>query len=313
MKMIIEKRESGLYSLPTKEIGAKGSRIALSPIAIRILESLTEKSDYPKNLAKRMRLHEQKVYYYIHSLEGAGMIKVVKEENINGVIAKYYGVEKPSFSIMLKDMEPAENLSMGFLSSIQEFFLEPFIHNSQLNATIILGSPEPHGPNKARAKDGVYAINLGLFLGKFLNTVPENMIKLDTEVKKEDMKGNLIIIGGPGVNQISAHVNDRLPVRFKQNSDGQYFSIYSTLTKKTYTEEECGLIVKTKNPFDTNGHLLLIAGRRAAGTKAAIIAFMHNLNEISRGNRKSQKTFAKVFEGLDKDSDGIIDSVEERE
>lgn len=313
MKMVIEKRESGLYSLPTKEISVRSSRIALSPVALRILESLAEKPDYPKSLAKRMRLHEQKVYYYIHSLTGAGMIKVVKEENMNGVIAKYYGVEKPSFSIMLKDMEPAENLPMGFHSAMQEEFLDPFVRNSHLNATIILGSPEPHGPNKARAKDGVYAINIGLFLGRFINSIPENMIKLDTEVKKEDLKGNLILIGGPGVNQVSAQVNEKLPVRFRQNPEGQYFSIYSALTKKTYLEEECGIIVKAKNPFDANGQILIIAGRRAAGTKAAIIAFMHNLGEISKGNIKSQKTFAKVFEGLDKDSDGIIESVEERE
>ncbi len=311
--MIIENRESGLYALATKEISARSSRIALSPMAIRILESLAEKPDYPKSLASRLKLHEQKVYYYIHNLKKAGLIKVVKEENINGVIAKYYGVEKPSFSIMLKEMVPAGNLAIGMRSSEHEKFLEPFIQNSALNATIILGSPEPHGPTKARAKDGVYAISVGLFLGGFINSVPENAIKLDTEIKKEDLKNNLIIIGGPGVNQISAEINSKLPIRFVESQKGQYSAIYSSITKKTYPEEECGIVVRARNPFAPDKQVLVIAGRRAAGTKAAIHAFANNMKELSAGNRKNPRIFAKVFEGLDNDSDGVIESVEERE
>ena len=47
-----------------------------------------------------------------------------------------------------------------------------------------------------------------------------------------------------------------------------------------------------------------------AGTRAAILAFLQKFDEICKGNSHDSKIFAKVVEGIDKNNDGVIDSVE---
>lgn len=191
-------------------------------------------------------------------------------------------------------------------------FLEPFVSNGKLDALIVLGSPEPHGLAKVRAKDGLFATDLGLFLGTFLNYIPEVSTKLDTEVKEEDLKNNLILIGGPGVNAITAKVNSKLPIMFERikEKENWYSEFHSNISGKNYSEEGCGIIVKAKNPFDKTKDVLVIAGRRISGTRAAILAFLQKFDEICNGNSYDSKVFAKVVEGIDKNSDGVIDSVE---
>ena len=72
-------------------------------------------------------------------------------------------------------------------------------------------------------------------------------------------------------------------------------------------------IVKAKNPFNPEKSILLLAGRRYSGTRAAIIAFLKNFKEIAKGNIHDKNVYAKVVEGTDLDSDGIVDNVEFRE
>jgi hypothetical protein len=165
---------------------------------------------------------------------------------------------------------------------------------------------------KARAKDGLFATDLGLFLGTFLNYKPEIFTKLDTEVKEDDLKKNLILVGGPGVNFITAKVNSKLPIKFEKIKDQEnfYSGFHSSVSDKNYYEEGYGLIVKAKNPFDKTKDILVIAGRRMAGTRAAILAFLQKFDEICKGNSYDSKVFARIVEGIDKDNDGVIDSVE---
>ncbi|MEM7826982.1 MAG: helix-turn-helix domain-containing protein [Candidatus Aenigmatarchaeota archaeon] len=305
-EFITQRKGEKAFSLPTKIVKPKEMRKALSPLAWKILQELFRKPNYPKQLAKRLNMHEQKIYYHIRNLEKAGLIKKTREESIHGVSAKYYETDKPSFSLVLDEMKPEIDYSKG------KEFLSPFIVNGNLNAIIILGSPDPHGPSKVRARDVVYGTELGLFLGMFLSNLSPNLVKLDTEIHANDLKNNLIIIGGPGVNCISAKINESLPIRFIEKGN-RFVGIYSSISKKIYPEEECGLIVKAKNPFEREKYLLLIAGMRAKGTKAAIISLLNYSDYIYDGNKYNPKICAKVVEGVDIDSDGIIDKIEIRE
>jgi hypothetical protein len=56
----------------------------------------------------------------------------------------------------------------------------------------VVGSPDPHGPERARSRDGYYGIDLGLFLGTFLYYVSDFSVKLDTEVTGDDLKKNFL-------------------------------------------------------------------------------------------------------------------------
>jgi hypothetical protein len=221
-------------------------------------------------------------------------------------VAKYYTVEKPAFVIKLKEFEQAQDIIPKNTSE----FLDPFMKNGQLNAMIIVGSPDPHGPEKARSRDGYYGIDLALFLGTFLNYVPNLNVRLDTEVRKEDLQNNLILIGGPVVNRITKEINSKMPIFFDEKN---HWTIKSNISKNKYPNDEIGLIVNLKSPFNKDKRILLVAGKRYSGTRAAIIAFLKHFKEIEKGNMHNNKIKASVVEGIDLDSDGIIDDIEFRE
>lgn len=312
-RWIVEHKDGKTFSLPAKFIEPHQARAVLSPLAWKIMLAISEKPSYPKEIGKKLKVHEQKVYYHVRNLEKAGLIRVAKRETMYGVMAKIYEIEKPALALSIKNMEESQKISS--IKEEHQNFLHPFIENGNLNATIVVGSPDPHGPTKARAKDAPYGINLGFFLGSFLNYAPSASVKLDTETTKEDLRNNLIIIGGPGVNRLTAQLNDKLPIKFKEDEKRKnfYTDIFSSLSKKTYSEDENGMIVKMKNPFVSDRQIMIIAGKRSQGTKAAILAIMHNFDEVCAGNMHNGKIMAKVVEGVDSDSDGIIDSVEIKE
>ena len=303
---VVKKEKNQIFSLPVKEISVKQAKNFSSDLALKILKLLIKKSMYPIELAKELKVHEQKVYYHIKNLEKSGIIKISKKEIKQGAVAKYYSIDKPAFVIRLKEFEETQNI----IPRSNSEFLEPFIKNGQLDAMIIVGSPDPHGPEKARSRDGYYGIDLALFIGTFLNYVPDLNVRLDTEVRQEDLKNNLILIGGPVVNKITRDINEKMPIFFDKNN---HWDIKSNISKNTYPTDETGLIVKFKNPFNKDKRVLLVAGKRYSGTRAAIIAFLKYFKEIARGNIHNNKIKARVVEGIDLNSDGIVDDIEFRE
>lgn len=305
---VADKSKSGFSSLPAQEIRPEDAKNISSDLAIRILKLLAAKPMYPIELAKELKVHEQKVYYHIRNLEKAGIIKVARQEGRQGAVAKYYGLEKPALIVKFKELEESHKL---FSTKGGSEFLEPFIKDGQLNALIVVGSPDPHGPEKARSKDGYYGMDLALFLGTFLNYVPKFYVKLDTDAREEDLKqNNLILIGGPVVNRVTFLANPKLPVRFDKD---QHWAISSTISGNSYPTDESGVIVKAKSPFNPEKSVLVVAGKRYFGTRAAIIAFLKHFDELSLGNVHDRTTKARVVEGIDLDSDGIIDEAEFRE
>jgi DNA-binding MarR family transcriptional regulator len=310
MAWIIEQKNGKTFSMATKVLEPKQLKVALSPLAWNILKILVEGPNYPKEIGNRLKMNEQKIYYHVRNLEKVGLIEKAKEEKKQGALAKFYTLTDYAFTLLLKPLEESQKVFQ--LKKEYKNFLEPFITDGKLDALIILGSPEPHGVAKARAKDGLFATDLGLFLGTFLNYRPELFTKLDTEVKEEELKNNLILIGGPGVNFVTARINSKLPIKFEKIKDQEnfYSGFHSNVSGKNYYEEGYGIIVKTKNPFDKNKDILVIAGRRMAGTRAAILAFLQKFDEICKGNSYDSKVYARIVEGIDKDNDGVIDSVE---
>ena len=130
-------------------------------------------------------------------------------------------------------------------------------------------------------------------------------------VREEELKrNNLIIIGGPIVNRVMEEVNPKLPVRFEKD---EHWAIKSTLSNTVYPTDESGLIVKAKSPYNSEKSILVVAGKRHSGTRAAIVAFLKHFKELQEGNVRNRKVNARDVEGVDLDSDGIIDDAEIRE
>lgn len=303
---VVSEHKGGLRSLPAKDLNMSQTKAMSSALAAKILQTIVDTSKYPAQIAKELRVHEQKIYYHIRNLEKAGIIIVEREENRQGATAHFYRCAEPSFVIRLKEFEHTHKIS--HLDEHAKRFLEPFIVDGKLNATIIVGSPDPHGPDKARSRDGYYGMDLALFLGTFLNYVPTFNVKLDTETREDDLKKNLILIGGPVVNKITERFNKDLPVNFNDEKN-----ITSSISKHVYPGDDTGMIVKAKNPFEEGKSVLVVAGKRYSGTRAAIIAFLKQFQEITKGNVYKRNSIAKIVEGIDLDSDGIIDDIEFRE
>jgi len=278
-------------------------RIVDHPIRMQILQLLAKEPMYPAELAKKMKLHEQKVYYHIKQMTNSGLLEIVEKKEVRGTMAKKMAPKVLNFSFTLsKEWKTINNLIKKKGDIISEF-LNPFVENYNFNSNIVVGSPDPHGPYKARARDGHYAIDLALFLGNYSQLRKDFSTKLDVDINLKESK-NLILVGGPVTNLLVSKINDFLPAKF---SDKKPWGIISKL--KTYTEESVGLIAKIPNPYNPEYKILLLAGIRFIGTKSAVIAFTRFSKQVIH-RYTGQKEFYSIVQGFDLEGDGKIDNIE---
>jgi DNA-binding transcriptional ArsR family regulator len=279
----------------------------------KILQLLSKKEMYPLEIAKELGIHEQKIYYHIRKLMKAGVIKIVREEEKKGAIAKYYktmfpavGVELP-FGDQKINSFPATNIDEKMRR-----FLNPIINNSAFDGKIVVGSPDPHGPFKAKARDGHYVAYLTFFFGQFVDLPDDFLIKLDVDVKAEkEENNNLILVGGPGTNLLTQELNEHLPIRFNMMPSEHGFllgGLVSEKTKKVYTADNIGLIARIPNPWNEEKNVIALAGNKAVGTKACVLALTKFWKKTLKNFDKEK--FATVIQGFDLDGDGKVDFIE---
>ena len=290
-------------------------RMILGELSWKILVMLSEKEMYPLELAKKLGVHEQKVYYHMRKLAKAGAIAVVREEEKKGAIAKYYKPVSSAYGVELpneyKTITKLSLLSMD--KQIQEFFNEFIRQDGTFEGKIVVGSPTPHGPFRTSARDGHYASYLTFFLGQFAKMPDEFAIKLDVDMKAEkEERNNLILVGGPGTNVLTQEVNENLPIRFNMQPSQDGFllgGLISGETSRAYTADTAGLVAKITNPWDSTKKVIVLAGNKAVGTKACVLA-LTNFWKKTLENYHAEDTFATVIQGFDLDSDGKVDSIE---
>lgn len=277
--------------LPCKEITSQDIRKAGSPLASRILFMLSENGPmHAARLAEEMGVHEQKVYYHIRNLRYAGMVELDRIEEAGGATAKVLRLASPSFAVRFSEFEPSAG-GNGKDS------LPPFVMDGKMECSIVVGSPDPHGPEGARGRDASYAIDLGIFIGTFLEVSPPPSMILDIELM--DWNKNLIIIGGPIVNKAADSVLAGAPIEYDR-------AARTFLPGKGGEDETVGFVMKFPNPKAEGKSILWLAGRRYSGTRAAILAFTQRFAEVWQEGG----TWLKVVRGIDADSDGIVDSVQ---
>jgi len=290
-------------------------KMILNRLSWKILVMLSEREMYPLEIAKKLGVHEQKVYYHIRKLSRAGAITISREEEKKGAIAKYYKVISPAFGIELpQEYRTVQRLSLLAMDEkIQNFFKEFIREDGTFEGKIVVGSPTPHGPFKTSARDGHYASYLTFFLGQFARMPEEFAIKLDVDVKAEkEEKNNFILVGGPGTNLLTQELNEHLPIRFNMQPSEQGFLFGGLVSRKTsnvYTADAVGLIAKIVNPWDNTKRVIVLAGNKAVGTKACVLA-LTNFWKKTLKVYKGEDTFAAVTQGFDLDGDGKVDSIE---
>jgi DNA-binding transcriptional ArsR family regulator len=318
MVYFVEETEEGQKAYKALELRPRSFNVLNSDLAQKVLGELAKKPSCAMDIARRLKEHEQKIYYHLRRLEGAGIITLARTEERAGAIAKIFSVSHPYLAIKLFD---GEHLTDVKTKAREIEFFRPLIKNGELDATIIVGSPDPHGKYSAQALDGSSGIDLALFLGTFLKNSRPNY-KLDTEIREKDTNGNLILIGGPKTNMLIDRLNKELPVYFDQEHG---FNLVSSFTKSVYASDDVGVIVKMRNPLAKRGnkgkegaskggkdeekYILVLSGIRFAGTRAAILALVKHMREVQTGN-KFDGGVARIVRGIDKDADGRIDDVE---
>ncbi|MEM0057634.1 MAG: ArsR family transcriptional regulator [Candidatus Bathyarchaeia archaeon] len=290
-------------------------KLILSGLGWKILNMLFEREMYPLQIAKELGIHEQKVYYYIRKLAKAGAITIVRQEGRKGAIAKYYRAAAPAFGVELPfGYRLVEWATPSWVDEyLRSFFSEFLREDGVFNGKIVVGSPLPHGPFRTSARDGHYASHLAFFLGQFARMPEDFAVKLDVDVKAEkEEKNNLILVGGPGTNLLTQELNDYLPIKFNMQPSEQGFlfgGLVSSKTGRVYTADTIGLVAKIANPWDLSKRVIVLAGNKAVGTKACVLAltnFWRKTLERYRGG----EPFAVVIQGLDLDGDGKVDSIE---
>lgn len=290
-------------------------KLILNKMSWKILVMLSERAMYPLEVAKELGVHEQKVYYHIKKLIKAGAVTVARQEMKKGAIAKYYTAAWTAFGIELpKGYKIIERPQlMGVSEQVQRFFGEFIRKNGCFDGKIVVGSPMPHGPFKTSARDGHYASHLAFFLGQFTRMPEDFAVKLDVDVKAEkEEKKNLILVGGPGTNLLTQELNEYLPLKFNMRPSEEGFlfgGLVSTKTGQVYTADAVGLVAKIVNPWDNSKRVVVLAGNKAVGTKACVLA-LTNFHDKTLRNYRGEDTFAKVIQGFDLDGDGKVDSIE---
>jgi len=308
MEFLVEETEKGQKAYPTMVVeNSKALSVLDNDLVKKILKELAEFPSCAMDVARRLGEHEQKIYYHFRNLEKLGLIKLDRLEERVGATAKIYSLTSPSVSY--KIFEKTSVLDKKTRAS-EIKFLRPFVKNGELNSMIVVGSPDPHGKYKSPASDGYCGINLGMFLGEYLNNVGVPFYKLDTQVTKEDKRKNLFLLGGPKANIITAEINEDLPIYFNYSEDFRDWVIVSTLTKNVYRDKYCGVIVRTESPFSEGKEIILMAGKGFTGSRAAVLGLTKFTKEVAKGNSVDSNVIARVVRGIDVDSDGIVDDVE---
>jgi DNA-binding transcriptional ArsR family regulator len=274
----------------------EGGLPALGERAWRILAELDRRPLYPLELAKRLNISPQLAYYHVRRLARLGLIKRVEAGKVKGARYSKYA-PSAGYLVWRLSAHPGED-------ALRRFFRE-YIEGGTFQGLLVVGSPDPHGPFKSVARDGHYAAALALALGGLCAPPSHFPIRLDVDVRARGLeRGNLVLIGGPGVNLITMDVNPYLPVQFAKEN------YWAGLTKgnSAVYGDDVGLIAKIVNPWSPSSKVIVLAGVRSPGTKAAIIGLVKRSEELLVGYEK--EPFVVLVRGFDMDGDGEVDDVE---
>lgn len=296
--------DSGLASEVNVLRNPKKLKAITSDLGWKIYQELAKAPSAPVDLARKLKIHEQKVYYHINQLRKAELIRLIRTEERQGATTKFYAARPEALAVMHENME-SHKFSLTH-AEVPEI-LKDFIAGGKANFKIVVGSPDPHGRYKSRGSDSCCAIDLALFLGSFTSSVSAANYKLDTEMRENDYRSNLIVVGGPKANTLTDALNNALKVRMDESDD---WNIVSKLSGHSYGDDDNGFIAIIKNPWDGTKKIIVFAGRRFAGTRATVIAFVRHFDEAMKGNKYDPRSLTKVVKGIDYDGDGVVDDVE---
>lgn len=288
------RRELGLVGLVHDET----LKALSNPLRVKMMKILSLKPMYVRELAEELGLNEQTAYYHVNELRRAGLLTEVEIVRKKGASARRLAAAVEGVAVLFKKE------TRIILTGLPSFFEELF---STGHVVMVLSNPTPHGPYRGRGVDHYLAAQLAFNLGSYYGDRGRLTVKLDTEITREDWRENLIVVGGPMVNMVTARLNPTLPIHFNTRKGN---IVVSKLSGNAYYEDETGVVELVKNPFNPRRYVLVLAGKRHVGTRAAFAALARRREELSAPNTYDNSIVAHVVEGVDSDGDGVIDDAE---
>ena len=121
----------------------------------------------------------------------------------------------------------------------------------------------------------------------FYGSSPEIIVKADVDLTDDDLKENLILIGGPVANKITRELNDKLPITFVQDENGWSLKRNRGAVKDFHAflvangdirelplddtipcDGSMGVLQTIKNPWNEKNFIIVFAGLTRYGTRS---------------------------------------------
>lgn len=135
--------------------------------------------------------------------------------------------------------------------------------------------------------DAVVQVQAGLARFGLESTVPERAGRLSGE----ELRKNLVVVGGPDVNSTTATLLERLPCQLvvTRNDEGRnivrdlvHGQDYGPSVDPAGRPRDYGILVRAKNPDDPTKVVLILAGAHGFGSLAAAVVAFSNAIELQR-------------------------------
>lgn len=99
--ILIEEDGNGRKAYNSLIMEPKNLSIFANELALRIVSELSKKPGCAMDLARKIEVDEQKIYYHLRKLEKTGIVKLVGTEMRYGMTAKIYRAVSPVVSAKL--------------------------------------------------------------------------------------------------------------------------------------------------------------------------------------------------------------------
>ncbi|NPA76442.1 MAG: helix-turn-helix domain-containing protein [Candidatus Diapherotrites archaeon] len=274
------------------------SPLNVSETKLQILRTIKDRPKDLTSIAKEVGTTEQNAHYHLRALIDAGIVEVVHGER------KLYTVATDAFGYVIRQGRPYRGRTTP---QMIEHFFAPLAEDGRLRTNIVVGAPDPHGVFMQRARDGHYVGVLGLFLGQFFS-FEDFPVMVDTDVRAERLIGeNLILLGGPAANTATWELLDQKKIFFNVDNPWAIRGKHDI-----YADDNYGLVAKFRNPYNEKNWVILLAGVRAVGTKAAVIALTNYWEQIL-ANYRENREYYWIVQGFDRNADGHVDVIQVKE
>jgi len=206
-------------------------------------------------------------------------------ENANETLYQY----APTFARHMSEWATPENVSELYKITTPVAGVQMIDKAAYMDKLIIVyGTQNPDKSGSEYDRETAYLVKDNLMERfRLYGRSPSIVIKADKNLTDEDLKHNLILIGGPVANGVVKQLNDKLPVKFVFNASWilrrnpsnikEFTAFYVTpdyveqiSLNRNIPPDVYGVVETIRNPWNGNAYITIIAGVDRYGTRRMI-------------------------------------------